>query len=728
MNWTSIEDLFIIALETPPERIDALLDSHPDGAVSAEVRRLLANHAKLSSDDAGAGFLQGLDRTRASALIDASDKASEPDRIGRYEIVSKLGRGATGVVYLARDPTLGREVAIKLLSQSLSSDPSAIRRFSEEARAASRLDHPNIIAIYEIGRTDDDRLFITMAYHPGETLRERIARGRLEIADAIRIGIEIAEGLAAAHASGIVHRDIKPENILLTNRGACILDFGIAKIGAQTLTKTGAALGTAAYMSPEQTRGVGVDHRSDIWSLGVVLYEMIAGVRPFRGEIGEALVYQVRHDAPESIEAFCPALSDAYAMTIMRCLEKGSALRHQSAADLAADLRAHRVSRWSPSLRRTRVAATAAGAVLAIAIFAVLNNESPAPVERTQQAKRPIQDAEAYDLYLRGTHNWNQRTHDRLQSAITLFEKAIERDPQFALPHAGLANTYINMSNYGYMRSDEALAKAMTAATRAIELDPSLAEAHASLGFLLASSMSFAKSEVSFQRALQLNPASASTHHFYSLLLMMELRTDEAMEANKRALALDPLLPVANTNRGIILVQQNKFDSARLELSRSLEIATRNPLAHYFLGAMEASNGRWAEALPLLEEAHREAPTLPGVRPALAYTLRRLHRSTDADSIVRLLERGGTDPRSRINVALYEAMSGHMDSAFAILGKAQLDVPTLIGLHAAPMLSGLRASPGYPRLLARLGLNPKLAPAGSARRLEASNASQPARR
>jgi len=268
----------------------------------------------------------------------------------------------------------------------------------------------------------------------------------------------------------------------------------------------------------------------------------------------------------------------------------------------------------------------------------------------------------------------------------------------------------------------------MCAATRAIELDPSLAEAHASLGFLLASSMSFAKSEVSFQRALQLNPASASTHHFYSLLLMMELRTDEAMEANKRALALDPLLPVANTNRGIILAQQNKFDSARLELTRSLEIATRNPFAHYWLGAMEASSGRWTEALPLLEEAHREAPTLPGVRPALAHTLRRLDRSTDADSIVRLLERGGTDPRSRINVALNEAMSGHMDSAFAILGKARLDVPTLIGLHADPMLTGLRASPGYPRLLARLGLNPELAPAGSVRRLEVSNASQPARR
>jgi len=705
MSRASVELLFAAALEASPEQVEALLASHPDQVESEEVRRLLARHLVLSKAEQHAGFLDRLDRAQASALMVACETTDDPKNIGRYEIVRRLGRGATGVVYLARDPELGREIAIKLLSPSLSADPSAVRRFSEEARAASALDNPHIVTIHEIGRTSDERLFITMAYTPGETLRERMSRARLDISDVLQIGAEIADGLAAAHSHGIVHRDIKPENILLTPRGACIVDFGIAKIGAQTLTNTGAALGTAAYMSPEQTRGSKVDYRSDIWSLGVVLYEMLCGVRPFAAENGEAIVYQIRHDRPQSLAIACPSLSADASRIIERCLDKDPAMRPQSAADLASQLRAPGLHRKWISLQR--VATLLAGfSLLALAATAVMDWKSVARTERTPPAKRLTQDMVAYDLYVRGTYNWNERTRDRLESAISLFNQALARDSGFALPYAALANTYINMSNYGYMPWDSTLPMATAAATRAVKLDPSLAEAHASLGFLFASNGSFEKSEASFRRALQLDPSAASTHHFYSLLLMIEGRPDEAARENYQSLELDPSFPIANTNRGIIMAQQDRFDSARVQLTHSLDLSARNPLAHHFLGAIDAAEEKYAQALLNLEDAYRETPGYPGISGALAYTLRRLHRSAEADSVVHLLhEHNGTN-RNQINLAYHEAISGNMDSSFAIFSRVRLDLPTLIGLRADPLLRRLRADARYPRLLASVGLKP----------------------
>jgi tetratricopeptide (TPR) repeat protein len=337
VNWPSVERLFAAALETPPAERQALLDSDPDDAVRAEVRRLLARHDALCSGHDS--FLGTLDLHQAATLVDAVEP-EDPAAVGRYEIVRRLGSGATGVVYLARDPSLARHVALKLLSPHLSHDATGIRRFTEEARAASRLDHPHIVTIHEIGRSVVDRIFIAMAYPECETLRDRIARGPLLVAEAVRIAGDVADGLSAAHAKGIVHRDIKPENILLTARGACIVDFGIAKVAGETVTRTGAALGTAAYMSPEQTRGTGVDHRSDLWSLGVVLYEMLTGQRPFGADGGEALIYVIRHDAAEPVAARRPGVAPAVARIVDRCLEKEPERRYQSAAALLSALRA----------------------------------------------------------------------------------------------------------------------------------------------------------------------------------------------------------------------------------------------------------------------------------------------------------------------------------------------------------------------------------------------------
>ena len=338
-RWSRIEALFTAALDTPPDAREPLLASScTDESVLAEVRRLLARHDSLSDErNPDCRFLNAVDFARATLLCSAEDL--DPPRVGRYQIVRRLGSGATGIVYLARDSVLDREVALKLLAPSLSADPHAIRRFSEEARAASALVHPHIATVYEFGRADNERFFIAMAYHQGETLRDRLGRGALPVDEALGVAREICDGLAEAHAKGIVHRDIKPENILLTGRGAVIVDFGIAKVLGHTLTRTGAALGTAAYMSPEQTRGAGVDHRADIWSLGVVLYEMLTGSRPFVTEGGEALVYAIRHDSPVPVRDGCPEVGPGLARIVDRCLQKEPARRYQSSPELLSALR-----------------------------------------------------------------------------------------------------------------------------------------------------------------------------------------------------------------------------------------------------------------------------------------------------------------------------------------------------------------------------------------------------
>jgi len=221
--------------------------------------------------------------------------------VSHYKILEELGEGGMGVVYKAEDTKLGRTVALKFLPPELTRDVGARRRFEQEARAASALDHPNICTIFEIDETDDGRLFITMAYCSGGTVKAKIEHGQMQLEEALDIAIGAARGLSRAHQKGIVHRDIKPANLLLTEDGETkVVDFGIAKLAGQTkLTKTGTTLGTTSYMSPEQVQGKEVDHRTDIWSLGIVLYEMTTGRQPFRGDYDQAVMYSIIHDEPE---------------------------------------------------------------------------------------------------------------------------------------------------------------------------------------------------------------------------------------------------------------------------------------------------------------------------------------------------------------------------------------------------------------------------------------------
>ena len=256
-------------------------------------------------------------------------------QIHHYEILSHLGGGGMGVVYKAKDTKLGRMVALKFLAPQLTSDPDLRRRFVQEAKAASALDHPNIGYIHEINETDDGQLFIAMAYYEGETLKDKIANGPIPADQAIDYAAQIAKGLAKAHEADIVHRDIKPANIIITNDNTVkIVDFGLAKMTGETqLTKTGSTIGTIAYMSPEQLKGEEVDHRTDIWSLGVVLYEMVMGERPFGGNYEHEIIYRVLHDEVEMAK-----VPEEVRAVLGRSLQKDTGDRYQEANELIGDI------------------------------------------------------------------------------------------------------------------------------------------------------------------------------------------------------------------------------------------------------------------------------------------------------------------------------------------------------------------------------------------------------
>ncbi len=295
--------------------------------------------------------------------------------VSHYRITGTLGGGGMGIVYKAVDTKLGRPVALKFLPPELTRDPDAKRRFVHEAKSASALQHHNICTIHEIDETPDGHVFISMDCYEGETLRQKIARGPLPVKEAVGVACQVAEGLAKAHEAGMVHRDIKPANIVLTNDGIVkILDFGLAKLAGQTrVTKTGTTVGTVAYMSPEQAKGGDIDHRSDIYSLGTVLYEMLTGEVPFSGDHEAAVLYGITHNDPEPLDTRRTDLPEQLQQIVHTALRKEPGERYQNVSEMAADLRRFaggestvRGQRSPKGHGRRRIAATGAFLILAV--------------------------------------------------------------------------------------------------------------------------------------------------------------------------------------------------------------------------------------------------------------------------------------------------------------------------------------------------------------------------
>jgi serine/threonine-protein kinase len=799
--------------------------------------------------------------------------------VSHYRILEKLGGGGMGVVYKAEDLRLGRHVSLKFLPEELSKEPLAIERFQREARAASSLNHPHICTIYDVDQYEGQS-FIVMEYLEGQTLKHRITGKPIEIERVPEYGHQMADALEAAHAKAIIHRDIKPANIFITDRGQVkLLDFGLAKLlperkganrnvggsgafGATTqdahLTSDGVALGTVAYMSPEQVRGEELDERTDLFSLGLVLYEMSTGQRAFTGNTSGVIFDGILNRSPTPPARLNPVIPLQLELIISKALEKDRDLRYRTASDLRADLQ--RLKRDTDSakampystgqasrqkLRRNwpHFAWVSTLAVLllllglnvgglrdrvfsgssqtriesiAVLPFANLSNDpkteylsdgiteslinslSQLPnlavmsrntvfrykgqatdpqkvgrdlhvrailtgrliqtgdellisvnledVENSHQiwgeqynrklsslvsvqqeiaadiygrlrphlageekkllAKRPTEDAEAYQFYLQGLFYWNKWTQADFKKAADFFTQAVQKDPHYALSYAGLADTYSLLGDAGYLPPSEAWPKAKAAAMQALDIDDSLAEAHTSLGLVKEHfEWDWAGAEREFKRAIELNPNSATAHHWYGDYLANMSRLDEGMRETQKALELDPLSLIINTTMGWQLYLAGHNDQAIDQLHKVLDIDPKFSPARRIIEEVYAHMGKHKEAV-----AEREKALSLSGGPELAASIEEDFNKSGYKGVLQSWLEGLTELSKHSYVSSYSIAESYMrvgekQKAFEWLEKAYEEHDSgLVSVVVEPMFEPIRSDPRFKEIVRRMKL------------------------
>lgn len=556
-------------------------------------------------------------------------QASTGNRVGHYQLLGQIGAGGMGRVFKAFDTSLERTVALKFLNPDPGGSQAERERLLREARAASVLDHRNIAAIHAVEQTEDGQLFIVMAYCEGETLGALLRRGPLQPVRAIALACQVARGLEHAHAHGIIHRDIKPSNVILAPDGvARIVDFGLARRFTPLETQSGMVGGTLSYMPPEQVAGAPADARSDIWSLGVMLYEMISGRLPFAQPSAGSTVLAILHAAPAPLESVPEGLE----LVIYRALAKTPGARYQSCAELLRDLEALAPNDSQPTAvleprdlhRRVRQAAralaprdsrrlalSAAAALLATLLIGFLGlaasgwrsgwfSRSEGPPAKAQSA--------AYETYLAGI-NYLQR-YDRpenLNKAIAELEMTVRSDPGFALAYAALGEAY--WDKYRLEQDPRWIEQAAAYCKRAAELNDRLPSVYITLGRIHNGSGEHELALQELQRALELDASNPD-----ALLALADVyasvgRNREAEEQYKKAVVLRPDSWEGYQRLGFFYFRQRRFPEAVDQFRRVVELAPDSATGRANLAIMLRNSGQEAEAEAELKKSISLLPT-----------------------------------------------------------------------------------------------------------------------
>ena len=547
--------------------------------------------------------------------------------LGPYTITAELGHGGMGVVYTAQDPRLDRQVAIKVLPPDLTRDETAKQRFLQEAKAASALDHPNICTIFEINETADGQLYLVMAYYEGETLKQRIERGALAVNDAIDIATQVGRGLAEAHGAGIVHRDIKPANLLVATSGVVkILDFGLAKlIGTEDVTQSGAALGTVAYMSPEQARGQEVDRRTDIWSLGVVLYEMLAGKPPFQGEnLGLEGLHVSARTSSFKFKGQALGATEIGTQLKVNAILEGSVRKAGNRLRIAAQLInvGDGFHLWSERYDRDMDDVFAVQDEIAHSVVEKLKVKLLGAAD-TPLVKRPTDNLEAYNLYLQGRYYRMRLTGAPLEKGLECFTRALAIEPSYAQAHAGVAYVQAVRSALSLVGPPHTvMPEAKGSALKALALDETVVDAHTALAFALHYyEWDWAGAERAYRRALELDADDAFARSHYAVLLGQQGRADESVAHARAAVEGDPVSLLSRFILVVILVLARRFDVAVTEAQASIVL---DPTYAYSYGSLAmglAGLGRYDEAVDAERRATILAPGEPTPQGALGLWL-----------------------------------------------------------------------------------------------------------